>query len=104
MLREAEAAGLLVDPARRDEVLGLSGSTEYAPPDPNAMIHESLEGAWWIAEIIPKRHWDYARKAWGRQMNLAKRRTIPPRSLIHRSVYQRKDYKPELPPDAVPVD
>ena len=104
MLREAEAAGLLVDPARHDEVLGLGGSDDYVKPDPNGMIHESLEGAWWIAEIIPKRHWDYATKAWGRRMNLARRRTIPRGALIHRSVYQRTGYKPELPDGATPVD
>ena len=104
MLREAEAAGLLVDPIRRDEVLGLSGTTKYVQPNPNAMIHESLEGAWWIAEILPKRHWNYAERKWGRRMNLARRRTIPQGAMIHRSVYQRAGYKPDLPPDAVPVD
>ena len=37
-------------------------------------------------------------------MNLGRRRTIPAGALIHRSVYQRAGYKPDLPPDAVPVD
>ena len=42
MLKEAISAGLLVDPAQMSRVLGRSGGG-YAPPDTNAIMHESLE-------------------------------------------------------------
>jgi len=104
MLREAQAAGLLVDRVRADEVLGNRGGN-YAKPDPAADPHESLEGLWRIAEFIPKRHFDHATNETAWRMNLFRRRTIPPKSLIHRSAYQRgADYAKRLPPDGIPVD
>jgi uncharacterized protein (DUF2235 family) len=102
MLKEAEAAGLLVDPARRDQVLGLT-DPNYARPDPNAVIHESLTLWWWPVEFIFKRHWNWAKGQWERRANLGRHRTIPPGSLIHQSVYDRAGYKPVLPPDGIPV-
>jgi uncharacterized protein (DUF2235 family) len=101
MLREATAAGLLVDNARVDLVLGRAGSG-YVAPDPNGPLHESLTKFWWAAEYVPKRHFDAATKTWGRQMNKGRRRTMPPKPLIHESVYQRGgDYASRLPSDAV---
>lgn len=105
MLREAEAAGLLIDPTRRDEVLGLSTSAKYVPPDPNATMHDSLEKWWWTAEVIPKRHWNWVKGREEHRMNLGRRRVLPPGALIHRSVTQRTGYKPpNLPMDAIIVD
>jgi uncharacterized protein (DUF2235 family) len=104
MLKEAVAAGLLVDPAKRDEVLGDAGDAYPAKPDPNGPMHESLTIWWWPVEFIFKRHWNWDTKKEERRMNLGRRRTIPPGSLIHRSVFERANYKPDLPPDAVPVD
>jgi uncharacterized protein (DUF2235 family) len=104
MLREAKDAGLLIDPVKRDEVLGNPPSPKNAPPDPNARIHESLSIWWWPAEFIFKRHWNWDKGQEKRRMNLGRRRTIPAGALIHRSVTQRTDYKPQLPPDAVIVD
>lgn len=103
MVKEAEAAGLLVDPLKRDEVLG-ADPTKYARPDPNAMMHESLSIWWWAAEFIFKRHWSWEKKKWERRPNLGRRRTIPPGALIHQSAYDRGgDYKSRLPPDGIPV-
>lgn len=100
MVREAEAAGLLVDAGRRDELFTAS------PPDPLAKAHESLTWYWKVLEIVPKRHWNWARRAWERRMNLGRRRTIPPKSLIHRSVEQRGAayYAGRLPADYRFVD
>jgi len=86
MLREAEGAGLLVDPERRAHFLPL-----YCPPQPGAAMHESLKWYWWPAEFVLKRHWDWAKRRWGRRMNLGRRRTIPAQSLIHRSAWERGD-------------
>lgn len=102
MLKEAISAGLLVIPGRMDLVLGRSGA--YAVPDPHAKMHGSLTGLWWLAEILWKRHYNWARKKWERRLNLGRRRTIPPNSLIHELAYQRGgDYARHLPPDAIPT-
>ena len=102
MLKEAMNAGLLVIPGRMDLVLGRTGA--YAVPDPHAKMHESLTGLWWLAEILWKRHYNWARQKWERRPNLGRRRTIPPNSLIHESAYQRGgDYARHLPPDAIPT-
>ena len=102
MLKEAIGAGLLVDPSQMDRVLGKTGGS--APPDPNATMHESLKGFWWLAEFLWKRHYNWSKQAWLRRANLGRRRTIPPMSLIHESAYQRgDDYAKRLPPDAIPT-
>jgi hypothetical protein len=102
MLKEAMNAGLLVIPGRMDLVLGRTGA--YAVPDPHAKMHESLTGLWWLAEILWKRHYNWARQKWERRPNLGRRRTIPPNSLIRESAYQRgDDYARHLPPDAIPT-
>ena len=103
MLDEAVSASLLVDTAQIDLMLGKLG-TPYAPPDPNAKLHESLTLAWRPAELILKRHFNWDQQRWERRMNLGRRRTIPPGSLIHSSAFQRGgDYQARLPSDAIPV-
>ncbi len=57
MLREARAAGLLIDQAKEDIVLG-AVHNNYVPPDPSAVEHESLKGIWWIAEFLPRKYYD----------------------------------------------
>jgi uncharacterized protein (DUF2235 family) len=98
MVREAEGAGLLVDPARRAYFLA-----RYARPDPAAAMHESLKWYWWPAELLLKKHWNWAKKCWERRMNLGRRRTIPAGSVIHRSAWDRgADYRARagIPADA----
>jgi uncharacterized protein (DUF2235 family) len=103
MLREAVAAGLLVDAGRVDLVLGRAGGG-YVLADPNGKLHESLEDAWWAAGLIPKRHYDSANKKWERRMNKGRRRTMPPASLVHVSVFQLTGaYKSRLPADVIQV-
>jgi uncharacterized protein (DUF2235 family) len=103
MLREATAAGLLVDAGRVDIVLGRVGGG-YVAPDPNGPLHESLTKVWWPAELIAKRHYDSANKKWEHRMNMGRPRTLPPASMVHESVFQRAgDYKARLPADAVEV-
>jgi uncharacterized protein (DUF2235 family) len=88
MLDEAELHGrLLVDPVKQRAVLG--GVPPYMPPDPNARMHESLSGAWKLAEYVPKLHYnqDSHRREW--RSNRFRRRTIPPKSVIHWSVLER---------------
>ena len=95
MLREAGGAGLFTVRAEVDKVMG--GAPPYVPPSPNAKMHESLQGAWRLAEFIPKRHWDWAQQRETHRMNLFRRRTIPEGAVIHQSVFSRSGYKPSLP-------
>lgn len=101
MLDEAEAAGLLVDGSKRDLVLGRSGSG-YVAPDGRGQRHESLKGAWHLAEYVWKKHYDQATGQERRRMSNYRRRTIPPGSLVHRCAFER-GYADLIPPDAVAV-
>jgi uncharacterized protein (DUF2235 family) len=102
MLKEAMAAGLLISPGNMEVVLGKTGTD--AVPDASAIMHRSLRGLWWLAEILWKRHYNWAKQKWERRPNLGRRRTIPPNSLVHESAYQRgDDYAKRLPPDAIPT-
>ena len=104
MLEEAKAAGLLVDPGREAEVLGRDGTAKFAPPQADAVRHESLKGAWNLAEFIPKRHWNWKAGKWEHRMNLYRRRTIPTNSLVHDAAYlQGVDYQKRIPADATRV-
>jgi uncharacterized protein (DUF2235 family) len=105
MLVEATVAGLLVDSGKQAEILGqTTGSSRYAPPDPTGKLHESLTGAWNLAEFVLRRRYDWKTCKEKRSMNLYRRRTIPPNSLIHSSAYLRGGaYSDRLPPDAVPT-
>ncbi len=103
MLGEAYAHQLMLDKTRTDLILGKSGGG-YAPPDPMAKIHTSLSVAWWPAEFVLKKHYDWRTGETGRRMNLFRRRTIPSGSAIHESAYKRgTDYESRLPTDAVRV-
>jgi uncharacterized protein (DUF2235 family) len=103
MLKEAIAAGLLVNAAQMDAVLGKSGGP-YKPPDPNAQMHESLTPAWWPAELMRKRHFNWQQRKWEKRSNLGRRRSIPPGSLVHQSAFIRgADYKKRLPTDVIAV-
>jgi len=104
MLREARLAGLLVDSAKESEILGQTAGSKYVRPDPDGPAHESLTGWWNLAEFLLKRHFNWKTGKDERRMNFYQRRTIPPGSLVHESVFQRKgNYKDRIPLDAVSV-
>jgi uncharacterized protein (DUF2235 family) len=101
MVQEARASGLFVDLSKMTEILG-RGPGDWTPPNAKADRHESLKGAWRIAEFFPKKHFNRDTGKEERRMNLFRRRTIPNNSLIHESVFQRGDeYLKLLPPGAV---
>jgi uncharacterized protein (DUF2235 family) len=94
MLREAEAKGLLVDPARKERALHAGQG-----PDPNGPMHDELtKPLWRLVEYLPKRHYDYStgRSEW--RANRARRRTVPDGAWIHESAFQRANYAPPQPP------
>lgn len=105
MLCEAELAGLLVDPSRKIAILG--GTPPYVSPDPTTKYqHESLHGAWWLAEVWPRVvHVQTSQGVWRKsiRLNLGRRRSIPPGCLVHESVDQRlKKAKPPYRPSNLP--
>lgn len=98
MLQEAKAAGLLVSDEKEKEVLGVSGTGGFVLPSPQADPHESLKGLWNVAEFLWKKHYNWQKGREERRMNLYRRRTIPPGSLVHDSASQRGgDYQKRLP-------
>jgi uncharacterized protein (DUF2235 family) len=104
MIAEARHAGLLLDETRVSEVLGKSPGSKYVPPNADGCMHESLAGWWRLAEFVPKRHYNWAERKETRRMNLFRRRTIPPKSLVHESAFQRSGgYRNRLPEDAISV-
>jgi uncharacterized protein (DUF2235 family) len=107
MMQEAKRAGLLVNAARQAEVLGISAGSKYAKPDPDGPAHESLKGAWKIAEWIRKPHYDWQTKTATMQRNRGRRRTIPPMSYVHESVFKRRNGEyaktAGIPDDAISV-
>jgi len=104
MIREAKDAGLLIDAGREDEVLGVSPGSRYVRADVNAYLHESLVGAWRLAEYLPKRHYDSTTHGYRRYANRGHRRVFPPNSMVHASAFDRGGgYASRLPADAVRV-
>jgi uncharacterized protein (DUF2235 family) len=103
MVVEAERAGLLCDRGRRDALLPpLAPRTMPAAPPP---MHESLKGAWHLAELVWKKHFNMTTQEWGRRMNLWRRRTLPSAPLVHVSAYERDNaYRARIPNNAVRVD
>jgi uncharacterized protein (DUF2235 family) len=105
MMREASLAGLLVNEQRAAEVLGrrpssTSNAAKIALPDPTACIHQSLKGAWWIAEFLPHQYWDKDSHKNKLKVPVDTPRQVPlgKTTVIHESVQQRldavKDYRP----------
>ena len=105
MIAQAKAAGLRVDDSMVDH-LGWGwprpGSHQvYVPPSPTAQLHDSLTGAWWILEFLPKREkwreWPERKCFLGWYIPDAEPRPIPGAALtptpqipvIHRSVLDR---------------
>jgi uncharacterized protein (DUF2235 family) len=113
MIREAVQAGLLVDRARVDDILGVAPGSKYQKASVDFPLHESLTGFWRLAEFIPKPYYDRAtqRRTW--RANLFRRRDMsalpkppdPPIPLVHGSAYLRgPEYVKRIPSNAQRVD
>src|SRR5262249_6689795 len=107
MIDEASAAGLRVDAAKRDRVLGFTDPA-FTKPNEKAAMHNSLHGFWWVLEFLPKRYWsttstppDYK---W--YWPLGRRRFIAPGSTVHSSVIVRMNAQlsPPYKPANLPTD
>lgn len=80
MLDEAAAAGLCVDQRRRDHVLRRTTPSPTPWLDP---AHESLAGAWWLAEFFPKLVWNERQKRRRMQLGLGRHRVIDVGQRLH---------------------
>ncbi len=62
MLREAQAADLKIDRNKAAAMLGEAPPPESwmpnVPPDADAKMHRSLQGVWWLLELLPHRYTD----------------------------------------------
>jgi uncharacterized protein (DUF2235 family) len=97
MLKEAENAGLKIDPARRVSVLA---KTPGSPAPWRDEQHESLTPIWWLAEFFPKLCWVHGVKV--PMIGLGRHRYISEGQLIHSSTLLRIRETSYAPPNMCP--
>lgn len=101
MIGEAGTAGMRFDADRVATILGQT-SKPYARPDPQALMHYDLLPVWWLAEFVPKKHWDKATGKTHWRPNLFKRRHFSEAPVVDDSAWLRgDDYDRRLPKDAI---
>lgn len=106
LVDHAARAGLGLHADRLAAELPAVSTSTVAAPDPRARLHESLRGAWWLIEILPKRIRDPAndwKPRW--TLPLGRRRTLRDGALIHATVFERMaDPAAEYRPSNLPAD
>lgn len=107
MLCEAVPLGLLVDPARADQVLGRIPPPKVPPPppvlpDPAAKTHNSLTLAWWFLEFLPHSYYDPVAKKAKWRIPLGATRVIPGGSVLHETVKEKLNIDPDYKPRNLP--
>jgi uncharacterized protein (DUF2235 family) len=107
MMVEAVAQGFRID--RGDTAAGYFRELALGQlPDPAGKLHRSLTGAWYVAEVLPIRHYSFQDKKYHVRFNLGRprdvgiSRTIPGVS-VHESVLQRMDGVPAYRPPNLPA-
>jgi uncharacterized protein (DUF2235 family) len=102
MIDEARQNGLMLDDARVSLMLGAAGGG-YAPPNPDACLHDSMTKWWRPVEYIPKPHWENGKTTW--RANHFRHRTWPAAPQVHEAAYLRDGgrYAERLPGDAIRV-
>jgi uncharacterized protein (DUF2235 family) len=99
MINEAVTCGLAVNPRTINQLawgVQRKGSPfSYVAPDVQGELHDSLRGAWWILEFLPKsakyREWPERQTYLGFYVPDAEPRLIPEDAFIHESVVKRMD-------------
>jgi uncharacterized protein (DUF2235 family) len=105
MLCEAATLGLLVDARRADFILGRPPAAPPAPivpPDPRAMVHNSLTFVWWLVEFLPHKYYDFAEQRAKWRIPLGARRVVPDGSALHASVREKIAFDPTYRPENLP--
>ena len=115
MIEQAKAAGLRMDQTMIDHLawgVPLPHRHQYVAPDAAAKLHDSLTGAWWILEWLPKsdkwKEWKPRVSFLGYYLPLGEPRFIENGVIIHRSVLDRKaqvpDYRPINMPESSQIE
>jgi hypothetical protein len=100
VLSAAQPAHVKRNPLRRAGILGRAAGPRRADMTAPAPAHESLTGFWHLPEYVPKKHFDWQTRTESRRMNRGRRRTIPPRSLVHAAAFERGEENcKRLPPE-----
>ena len=106
MIDEAEKAGLKFNHANVNQLAwGIprkNSPFSYVAPDVRGEVHNSLTGAWWLLEFLPKsakyREWPKRQVYFGFYIPDAEPRVIPEGAVVHELVVKRmaevKDYRP----------
>ncbi|WP_346897713.1 DUF2235 domain-containing protein [uncultured Roseibium sp.] len=107
MIEETKPFGLLYKTKTvNDIVLGKKKNSTYVGPDAKARRNESMNPAWSILEIIPRKRSKYSEAAENGQggwyIPMGRARTIPEGAWIHKSVKERFDADPEERPKNLP--
>jgi len=97
MIDEAEKSGLKFNHANVNQLawgVPRKGSPfQYVAPDVRGEVHNSLVGAWWILEFLPKsakyREWPARQVVFGFYIPDAEPRPIPEGAVVHESVVKR---------------
>ena len=111
MIDEALKCGLTVNPRTVNQLawgIQRKGSPfSYVAPNPEAMLHQSLHGAWWLLEFLPKsasyKEWPDRHAHFGFYIPDAEPRPIPEGALVHESVVKRMDGMREYRPVNLPT-
>lgn len=104
MVREAEAAGLQLSTEAKAEIFTPHATGAGATTDVIAKKHESLNGLWWIPELIPKRVKDPSQNFEPRWIiPLGHSRAIGAGAAIHSSVFERQRKDPTYIPRNIPT-
>jgi hypothetical protein len=102
-MREAQKCEMEIDPQIMQQQMTGAG----APPDPCAEQHESLEGLWWLVELIPMKRYNWERKETEWQWSFGRRRNVcrdadKPEVFMHQSVIDRMKCRPGYRPPNIP--
>jgi uncharacterized protein (DUF2235 family) len=105
MVGEAEAAGLEFLPVAKQAILPAQDTEDEVTPNPAGPSHESLYGAWWIVEFLPKPIRDPA-LAFARRWIIprGRHRHVGDGAKIHASVFERQKLVPSYRPPNLPAN
>lgn len=91
MLEEAEACGLRVDEAKKNDILGIT-NPKMCKANCLAKLHRSLTGWWWLLEFFPRQYYNHnvnpPTKYW--KLPFSTPRYMAVDTLIHPTVAQRE--------------
>lgn len=110
MIEEAVAKGLMIDRDMFDHLgkgmPAAASAHRYVAPDCSAMLHQSLRGAWWLLEWLPKqvkwKEWPGRQSLLGWYLPRAEPRLINEGDAIAPSVDERKAAVPDYRPINLP--